>query len=209
MIKTDQGQINASDVIIATNGYTDQAVPFFQKRIIPIGSYIIATEPLREDLAQRLIPNRRAVFDSKHFLYYFRLTADHRMVFGGRAGFFPETADMIRESGDILRKGMIDVFPELRDVKIEYGWGGTLGFTLDIYPRAGRTQDGMYYAMGYAGHGVSMATYLGEQIANQIVGKKFDNPFEGMKFPSVPFYNGKPWFLPLAWMYYAVRDMVE
>jgi glycine/D-amino acid oxidase-like deaminating enzyme len=209
LVQTARGSIQCKDVFVATNGYTSRVTPYFQRRIIPIGSYIIATHPLRTDLAERLIPKRRAVFDSKNFLYYFRLSPDNRMVFGGRAGFFPETRNTIRQSVEILRKGMIAVFPELRDIAIDYAWGGTLGFTFDIYPHAGRNEDGVYYAMGYAGHGVAMATYLGQQIANRIAGESCDNPFEGMTFPTIPFYDGRPWFLPFAWMVYAVRDLIE
>lgn len=207
-VRTARGTIAAKDVITATNGYTTGATPQFQKRIIPIGSYIIATEPLDPKLAQQLIPNNRMIFDTKNFLYYFRRSPDDRIVFGGRAAFFPATPNTVRESADILRKGMLEIFPQVETYATAYAWGGTLGFTFDLYPHSGQ-MDGMYYAMGYAGHGVALATYLGQQLGNRIAGKEWHNPFEGMDFPTMPFYWGNPWFLPFAALYYRFLDWVS
>ena len=150
------------------------------------------------------------IFDSKNYLYYYRLTPDRRMLFGGRAAFFPETESSIRTSAEILRRGMIGVYPQLRDAKVEYVWGGTLDFAFDIMPHAGQI-DGMYFSVGYAGHGVAMATYLGSKIAEVIAdGREIDNPFGGIPFPGAPLglYNGKPWFLPLAGAWYKFLDWV-
>ncbi|MBI4674674.1 MAG: FAD-binding oxidoreductase [Chloroflexi bacterium] len=206
-VKTARGAIAAKDVFAATNGYTGRATPQFQKRIIPIGSFIIATEPLDPKLAQQLIPHNRMIFDTKNFLYYFRRSPDDRIVFGGRAAFFPETPDTVRESAEILRKGMLQIFPQVEKYPTAYAWGGTLGFTFDIFPHAGQ-MDGMYYAMGYAGHGVALSTYLGRQFANRIAGQEWHNPFEGMDFPTMPWYSGNPWFLPFAMSYYRFMDWV-
>ena len=96
---------------MATSGYTSSATPALRKKIIPIGSFIIATEPLPEALAKELSPRNRMIYDSKHYLYYYRLTPDNRMLFGGRAAFFPETENTIRRSAEILRRGMIEVYP--------------------------------------------------------------------------------------------------
>ncbi len=123
--------------------------------MIPIGSFIIATARLPEDLVRELSPQNRMIYDSKHYLHYYRLTPDNRMLFGGRAAFFPETKQTIRRSAEILRGDMVHVFPQLRHTKIEHAWGGTLDFCFDTMPHAGQ-QDGMYYALGYAGHGVAM-----------------------------------------------------
>src|SRR5262249_32828102 len=150
-----------------------------QKKIIPIGSYIITTEVLPETLARELSPRNRMIYDSKNYLYYYRLTPDRRMLFGGRAAFFPETATTIRKSAGILRHGMIEVYPQLREVKVEFAWGGTLDFAFDIMPHAGEL-DGMYYALGYAGHGVAMATWQGQKMAELIAGGKSENPFIGL-----------------------------
>lgn len=207
-VRTRRGTIAAKDVIAATNGYTGRATPEFQKRIIPLGSYIIATEPLDKALADRLIPNNRMVFDTKNFLYYFRRSPDDRIVFGGRAAFFPATENTVRESAAILRKGMLEVFPQVEQVPTAYAWGGTVAFAFDMYPHTGQ-MDGVYYSMGYAGHGVALATYLGQQLGNRIAGKEWNNPFEGMNFPTMPLYAGNPWFLPFAALYYRFLDWVR
>jgi glycine/D-amino acid oxidase-like deaminating enzyme len=203
-------EIRAQEVFIATSGYTSRATPALQRKLIPIGSFIITTEVLPEKLAQELSPRNRMIYDSKNYLYYYRLTPDRRMLFGGRAAFFPETSQTIRQSADILRRGMIDVYPQLSDAKLEYVWGGTLDFAFDIMPHAGQL-DGMYYAVGYAGHGVAMATYQGQKIAELMAGDKPENPFVGIKFPGAPLglYNGKPWFLPFAGAWYKFLDWVS
>jgi len=198
-------------VLIATNGYTDHLVPWLQRRIIPIGSYIIATEPLPAEMAARLSPKRRMMFDTKNFLYYFRFSADNRLIFGGRAGFMPETPNTVRESAAILRRGMLEVYPDLREIDIAYAWGGTLGFTFDLLPHAGQTPEGLHYALGCGGHGVAMLSYLGACVARRISGEASGNPLFDLPFPTAPagLYRGRPWFLPLAGLYYRVLDLVS
>lgn len=209
-LTTSTGSLWARNVFIATSGYTSGTTPTLRKKIIPIGSYIITTEVLPEALARELSPRNRMIYDSKNYLYYYRLTPDRRMLFGGRAAFFPETENTIRQSADLLRQGMIAVYPQLRDTKIDYVWGGTLDFAFDIMPHAGE-MDGMYYALGYAGHGVAMATWQGQRMAELIAGRDGNNPFVGIPFPGAPLglYNGTPWFLPLAGMYYKFLDWVS
>jgi len=209
-IVTSRGTMWAREVFVATSGYTGNATPALQKKIIPIGSFIITTEILPEALAHELSPRNRMIYDSKNYLYYYRLTPDRRMLFGGRAAFFPENDQTIRRSAEILRRGMIDVYPQLREAKVEYVWGGTLDFAFDIMPHAGQI-DGMYYAVGYAGHGVAMATYQGQKMAELIAGDKPENPFVGIPFPGAPLglYNGTPWFLPFAGMWYKFLDWVS
>jgi glycine/D-amino acid oxidase-like deaminating enzyme len=209
-IITSRGALRAREVFVGTSGYTGAATPALRKKLIPIGSYIITTEVLPEALARELSPRNRMMYDSKNYLYYYRLTPDRRMLFGGRAAFFPETRDSIRKSAEILRRGMIHVYPQLHDVKVEYVWGGTLDFAFDIMPHAGQ-MDGIYYAVGYAGHGVAMATWQGQQMAQMIAGQKPENPFVGIPFPGAPLglYNGKPWFLPLAGAWYKFKDWVS
>jgi glycine/D-amino acid oxidase-like deaminating enzyme len=208
-IATSRGMLWAREVFVATGGYTGAATPALQKRIIPIGSFIITTEILPEALAHELSPRNRMIYDSKNYLYYYRLTPDRRMLFGGRAAFFPENDQTIRRSAEILRRGMIDVYPQLGDTKVEYVWGGTLDFAFDIMPHAGQI-DGLYYAVGYAGHGVAMATYQGQKMAELIAGDKPENPFVGIPFPGAPLglYNGRPWFLPFAGVWYKFLDWV-
>jgi len=209
-VTTSRGTHWAREVFVGTSGYTGQVTPTLRKKIIPIGSFIITTEVLPEPLARELSPRNRMIYDSKNYLYYYRLTPDRRMLFGGRAAFFPETDRTVLQSAEILRRGMIDVYPQLRDAKVDYVWGGTLDFTFDIMPHAGQL-DGIYYAVGYAGHGVAMATYQGQKIAELMSGDKPENPFVGIPFPGAPLglYNGRPWFLPLAGAWYKVLDWVR
>ncbi len=209
-ITTTRGDISARDVLVATSGYTSSATPALQKKIIPIGSYIIATEQLSESLTTQLSPRNRMIYDSKYYLYYYRLTPDNRMLFGGRAAFFPETKNTIRRSVEILRRGMVEVYPQLHDAKIAHAWGGTVDFCFDTMPHAGQT-NGIHYALGYAGHGVAMATYLGARMAEKICGSSDEIPYATIPFPGAPLrlYNGKPWFLPFAGAYYKVLDWIS
>ena len=206
-VQTSKGAVTAREVILASGAYTTEATPALRKKIIPIGSYIIATEVLSDDLARELSPRNRMIYDSKHFLYYYRLTPDNRMLFGGRAAFFPETESTVRQSAEILRRGMIGVYPQLRDTKVEFVWGGTLDFTLDVMPHAGKI-DGMYFAAGFAGHGVAAATWFGAKLAAQICGDPSEIPFDGIKFPAAPLglRSGNTWALPLAGAWYRLLD---
>ncbi len=209
-IKTSNGTIVGKDVLIATSGYTGGLLPPLRKRIIPIGSYIIATERLSDAVAHGLIPQNRMVYDSLHFLHYWRLTPDNRMLFGGRAAFLPETRNTIRKSEEILLRDLIAIHPQLKNVKVEYAWGGTLDFTFDILPHAGEFH-GVHYALGYAGHGVAMASYLGSLMGEKLAGGTDANPFTGIPFPGAPLglYNGQPWFLPFAGAYYKLLDWIS
>ncbi|NWF63129.1 MAG: FAD-binding oxidoreductase [Chloroflexi bacterium] len=209
-IQTERGNLEAESVLVATSGYTGGATKKLQKKIIPIGSFIIATERLSDELAHELSPKNRMIFDYKHFLNYFRLW-DNRMIFGGRAAFFPENENTIAQSGEILRSEMIKVYPQLKDAKVEYVWGGTLDFAFDQMTHVGE-DDGIFYSLGYAGHGVAMATYLGATVAEAMIKETIkDHPFAKFDFPSAPLglYNGSPWFLPFAGLYYKILDWVE
>jgi glycine/D-amino acid oxidase-like deaminating enzyme len=210
VLETERGSLSAESVLVATSGYTGSVTRKLQKKIIPIGSFIIATEKLPDELAKQLIPNGRMIFDSMHYLNYFRLW-DKRMIFGGRAAFFPETSKTIQRSAEILRQEMIEVYPQLKDVNIEYVWGGTLDFAFDMMTHVGE-MDGMYYSLGYAGHGVAMATYLGKTVAEAMLkGNINEHPFASFSFPNAPLglYNGFPWFLPFAGAWHKILDWIE
>jgi len=209
-METSRGNLTAKEVILASGAYTTGATPALRRKIILIGSYIIVTEVLVEDLARELSPRGRMIYDSKHFLYYYRLTPDNRMLFGGRAAFFPESESTVRKSAELLRQGMIGVYPQLRDAKVEYVWGGTLDFTFDVMPHSG-TLDGQYFAAGFAGHGVAAATWMGTKLANVICGDVDDNPFSKIAFPGAPLglRNGSTWALPLVGMYYRILDWLS
>src|SRR3954447_4570081 len=206
VVETDRGTIVARDVLVATNGYTDGVAPFIRRRIIPIGSYIIATEPLPDDLVAELSPRGHAFFDTKNFLYYWHISADKRMVFGGRASMFPTTID---RTARILYKGLIHVHPQLAGRRIDYAWGGNVGFTFDRMPHVGRTSDGVAYAVGCCGSGVALMTHLGTKVGEWLAGGEAP-ALAALRFPLVPApYEGRPWFLPVVGEWYRFRDAVD
>ncbi len=210
VMDTARGRLEADRVFVATSGYTGAATPALRRKIIPIGSFIIATERLREDLVQALNPHSRMIFDSMHYLHYFRLW-DSRLIFGGRAAFFPEDSSTVRRSAEILRRDMLSIFPQLQDAQIEYAWGGTLDFAFDTMAHVGE-MDGVGYALGYAGHGVALGTYLGKTALEAMLdGTLKDHPFNAAAFPGAPLglYAGQPWFLPFAGLWYRILDLVE
>ncbi len=209
-VMTSSGALEAADILVATSGYTGAVTPALHRRVVPIGSYSIVTEPLPQALALELSPRGRMMYDSRHFLHYFRLTPDRRLLFGGRARFVPETETTVRESAAVLQRGMLDVHPQLHDVRVEYAWGGTLDFTFDTMPHAGQLE-GYHYALGYAGHGVALATDLGTRIGEAIGrGDLHAIPFAGLRFPGAPLglYRGRPWFLPLVAAWYKFLDWI-
>lgn len=208
-LRTNQGDVRADQVIVASGGYTGKATPRLRRKIFPLGSYIIVTEPLPAELARTLIPQGRMVFDTRHLLAYYRLTPDGRMLFGGRAAFFPEGPRTVRESATILQQAMLRVFPQLRDVAVDYVWGGTLDAAFDLMPHAG-VDRGLHYAVGYAGHGVALASYMGALLAAQVNGRPVTNPFATIRFPGAPLglYWGQPWFLPFAGLWYKWLDVI-
>jgi len=203
VVETSRGAVLARDVFVATNGYTDGVAPALRRRIIPIGSFIIATEPLPEDLARELSPKGRSFFDTKNFLYYWHVSADRRMVFGGRASFLPTSID---KTAAILHRGMLEVHPQLAGRRIDYAWGGNVGFTFDRMPHVGRTRDGVAYAMGCCGTGVALMTYLGTRVGAWLAGGEAP-ALTKLRFPLVPApYEGRPWFLPFAGEWFRLQD---
>ncbi len=209
-IKTERGELEADSVLVGTSGYTGNITQKLQRKIIPIGSFIIATERLSDELVKELSPHNRMIFDFKHYLNYFRLW-DNRMIFGGRAAFFPESQNTIKRSAEILQREMIQVYPQLKNAKVEYVWGGTLDFAFDMMTHVGEV-DGIYYSLGYAGHGVAMASHLGKTVAEaMLAGTIKEQPFAQFDFPGAPLglYNGFPWFLPFAGAWHKILDWIE
>jgi glycine/D-amino acid oxidase-like deaminating enzyme len=202
VVETTRGAIVANEVVVGTNGYTDGVVPSLRRRVIPIGSYIIATEPLPEELARSLSPRGRAFFDTKNFLYYWHVSEDRRMIFGGRASFLPTNVD---HTAAILHKGMLEVHPQLAGYRVDYAWGGNVGFTFDRMPHVGR-RDGVTYAMGCCGTGVAMMTALGTAVGEWLGGGPAP-ALSQLPFPLVPApYEGRPWFLPFAGEWFRLQD---
>ena len=207
-VETPRGRITADRVLVATNAYTARVVPWLGRRVAPVGSFIIVTEPLGESVCAELLPNRRMASTSLSLLYYFRITPDNRLLFGGRARFALSSPDSDQKSAEILERGMAKVYPQLAGVRIDYAWGGLVGFALDRMPHAGE-RDGLFYSVAYAGHGVQMATYMGHQMANTILGKPAHNPWADVPFRAIPGHFGPTWYLPFAGAYYRLKDRLK
>ncbi len=206
-VRTGRGDVEANEVVVATNGYTGDITPELRRRVVPVASHIIATEELPPDLAASLIPKRRTLADTRRVLCYYRMSPDgKRMIFGGRARFTQVDA---QTSAPILHRFMADRFPQLRDAKVTHAWTGNVAFTLDALPHMGR-QDGMHYLLGCNGSGVAMMTYLGHQTARKIAGQaNYECAFDAPDFPDHPMYSGNPWFLPAIGSWYRFRDNVD
>ena len=203
---TGKGNLNAKEVVIATNGYTDMLIPKLKPKVFPVGSYIIVSEPLSQDLQDQLSPKRRMFYDSKNFLNYFRLTPDGRMLWGGRNDLSTDLD--LKESASILTKQVCTIFPELNDVKFTHSWTGKLGVTFDLMPHIGQI-NGIHYALGYGGHGLSIATYLGTELGLLMTGQKDRSPYEEISHQTMFFYKKDPWFLPFAAKYFRFLDWVS
>ena len=207
-VVTPRGRIQAEQVLVATGAYTRRPFYWQQVRIAPVGSFIIATEPLDVSVCDDLLPNRRVASDSKNLLNYFRITPDNRLLFGGRARFATSSPRSDVKSGKILRDVMVGTFPQLADARIDYCWGGQVDMTLDRMVKAGQ-HDGVYYSMGYAGHGVQMATFMGRQMAEYMSGVPEANIWRDFTFRRIPGHFGPPWFLPFAGAYYKLKDRIS
>ena len=203
---TSKGDVRAKKVIIATNGYTDRLVPRLKPLIFPVGSYIVVTEPLSEDLQNIISPKKRMYYDSKWFLNYFRLTPDGRMLWGGRNDLSTDLD--LDDSAKRLTKELYSILPDLRDIPITHTWTGKLGITFDLMPHIGE-KNGIYYAFGYGGHGLSIATYLGTEIGLLLSGKKDRSPFMEISHQTMFFYRNRPWFIPFAARYFRFLDWVS
>ena len=205
-VTTPRGVTAARDVVVATNGYTNTSaiLPGFARRVIPIGSYMIATEPLAPGLIDRLMPKNRVLNDTRRVVLYWRATPDRtRIVFGGRVAL-AETDPLV--SGPRLHAVMSGIHPELADVKISHSWMGFVAYTFDKLPHLG-VRDGMHYAMGYCGSGVAMGSYLGHKAGLKVLGDADGaTAFDDLPLQTRPFYGGKPWFLAGAVAYYRMRD---
>jgi glycine/D-amino acid oxidase-like deaminating enzyme len=201
-VRTNQGTIEAGDVLVATNAYADGVLPKLRRRVLPIGSFIIATEVLDPMLAQQLSPRGRMFFDTKNFVYYWRITPDGRMAFGGRTSLAPTT---VPKSRDILYREMVRIHPQLEGVPLEYSWGGNVAITFDRMPHAGRI-DGVAFATGCNGTGVALATWFGMRMAAWMCGEDDAPVFSRLRFPSIPLYPLRAAYLPIVGQWFRAQD---
>ena len=203
-IHTEAGTMSAREVVVATSGYTGTATPWHRRRVIPIGSYIISTELLAEDLVNELIPRDRVITDSRKLVVYYRASPDRkRILFGGRVSLNETDPDKCAKP---LHKKLTQIFPQLAKIKVSHSWMGFVGFTFDHMPHTG-DKEGVHYAMGYCGSGVCLSSYFGTKLGQRLAGLPQGNTiFTDINFQTRPFYKGNPWFLAPSILYFQLRD---
>jgi len=205
VIKTGEGQVTATEIILACNGYIEKLEPKINGYIMPINNFVLATEPLSDELANAIIPKDTSMADSRFVINYWKLSADNRLVFGGGENYrrgFP------KDIKNFVRKYMLQIYPQLASTKIDYGWGGTLAITMNRLPHFGRVEDNIWHMQGYSGHGVPTATFAGKLVAEAISGKleRFDVMAH---LPTHKFPGGTLLRWPgmvSAMLYYSLRD---
>jgi glycine/D-amino acid oxidase-like deaminating enzyme len=201
-VATERGPIEAGAVVVCTNAYADAAVPTLARRVLPVGSFIIATEPLDPELARSVSPRRRMLVDSKNFLFYWRLTPDGRVLFGGRRSLAPTTVARAR---DFLYDAMVRVHPQLIGVRVARAWGGSVAITLDRLPHVGRV-GGAWYVAGCNGSGVALNTWLGASIGRHLVDEAPAPAFAELRHRPIPLHRLRRAWLPAAGLWLRWQD---
>ena len=205
-VVTTRGEVRAKQVLIATGPSRHGPFGWYRRRLAPVGSFIVVTELLPPDLLAKVLPNRRAYTTTRLMHNYFRVTPDSRLLFGGRARFTASERPSDAKSGRILQQGLAAMFPMLSSARIDYCWGGLVDISADRLPHAGQ-HDGIYFSMGYSGHGTQMSTHMGQVMADVMDGREDRNPWGESEWAAIPGHTGKPWFLPLVGTYYRIKDI--
>jgi len=207
VVHTEHGRVRCNHLVLCGNVYIDELSPQLARTILGVGTYIVATEPLGEARARALLPNNMAVADLNWIIDYFRRSADHRLLFGGRVSY--SGLDPAATSG-LTRQRMVRVFPQLRDVKLEYSWGGHLDITMNRAPHFGRLQPNIYFLQGFSGHGIVLTGIAGKLIAETVAGtaERFDlfTRIKHREFPGGMLLRRPA--LVLAMLYYRLRDLL-
>jgi glycine/D-amino acid oxidase-like deaminating enzyme len=205
-LETSRGALRCQEVVVATNGATDRRlVPWLGRRILPVGSYMVATEPLEPGVAESVNPHGRMLFDTRNFLHYWRLSPDGtRILFGGRTSLSPTT---VERSRDLLYDAMVRIHPQLAGVRVERAWGGQVALTADRYPHVGRHPDtGIVYAMGYCGSGVALSVHFGRTVGRWLCGRGDLPAFAGRPWRALPRSAHVPVLLAAAGVGFRARD---
>ncbi len=205
-LRFDGFETQAREVLIATNGYTKNVGSFFGKRIVPIRSAQLTTETIPANLFDQLMPKRRVYGNTNRVFFYFRpAPGENRLIWGGRANHFARDSALAGYSH--LARDVLRTFPMLSDVRVSFAWSGLIGYTFDELPHLGRTPDGIHYAMGYCGTGVSRSTHFGRKIALQMLGKaEGRSAFDALTFPSHALHAFARPAVPCFEAWYRVRD---
>lgn len=207
-VTTPRGSLVAKQVLLATGTCRKGPFGWFRRRVIPLGSFVVATAPLDPALARTTMPMPHTGTNTLNVGNYFHLAADNRFVFGGRARFALSNPDSDLKSGKILEAAMVGMFPQLAGVPIEYCWGGEIDLTANRIPRAGE-HDNLFYSLGYSGHGVQMSVHMGQRMAAVLGGDSVANPLDGLGWPAIPGHFGPPWFMPFVGLYYRFKDKIS
>jgi len=204
-VATATGTVRASFIVLACNGYLDRLERRVAGKIMPINNFMIATEPLGEARAGQLISGRFGVHDTRFVVNYFRLSDDYRLLFGGGENYRP---GFPKDIPGFVRPYMLELFPQLDDVAVDYAWGGTLSVTVNRLPHVGRLAPNLFFAQGYSGHGISIANFAGKIIAEAIAGtaERFDvmasMPIHTFPGGTLLRYPG----MVLGMLYYSLKD---
>jgi glycine/D-amino acid oxidase-like deaminating enzyme len=201
-VVTPRGAVDAAAVVVCTNAYADGLLPELRRRVLPVGSFIIATEVLEPDLARSVSPRGRMLVDSKNFLFYWRLTPDRRLLFGGRRSLLPST---IPQARDFLYAAMLRVHPQLAGTRIDRAWGGNVAVTVDRLPHVGRF-DGAWYVTGCNGSGVALNSWLGARTARHLLGEAGLPSFAELQHRPIPLHRARAAYLPLVGLWFRWQD---
>lgn len=211
LLDTSIGTLTSGNVVIASNGYTkkylNNKLPYFYKRLLPITSAMIATEELPAQTINRFFPKRRMHGGNHRLVQYYRASPDDKRVLFGARG--TDHRDRALQNGSNLKGHLCKIFPELNDMKIEHSWSGKVAYTFDHTPHLG-IQDGLYFAIGYCGSGVTRSIYLARQLSRRILGEDdYQTAFDDLPFKSKPFYSGNPWFMPAVLKWHSFLDHID
>jgi gamma-glutamylputrescine oxidase len=194
-------------VALCCNAYGDPLIPALRARIMPVGTYIVATESLGQERIEKLLRENVAVTDSNFVLDYFRRSADHRLLFGGRVSYSGMDAF---DTARATRQRMVKVFPQLADARIEFAWGGYVDITMSRAPDFNRLAPNVYYLQGFSGHGIALTGIAGRLVAEAIAGQaeRFDifTKLRHRRFPGGPALRMPA--LVLAMLWYRMRDLL-
>jgi gamma-glutamylputrescine oxidase len=206
-VRAPQGAVHCSHVLLAGNVYLDDLMPQLASRIMPVGTFIAASRPLGAERAAALLPRGAAVSDTQWVLDYFRVSRDQRMIFGGRVSYSTIPPRRLPEA---MRRRMVNVFPQLADVPIEFAWGGYVDITMNRAPDFGRVTDNVYYLQGFSGHGLALSGLAGRMVAEAIRGtaSRFDlfARIEHRDFPGGRWLRMPLLVLAMGW--YRIRDLI-
>jgi glycine/D-amino acid oxidase-like deaminating enzyme len=205
---TGKGTLSATQVLVATGPSAKGPFGYFRRRIIPVGSFILATERLTPAQLDSIMPTRRNATTTMNVGHYFRISPDDRLIWGGRARFALSNPASDVKSGRILERSLHETFPQLGRPRIDYCWGGVVDLTADRLPRAGE-HDGVFYALGFSGHGTQMSVHMGQVAAGMLAGDAGANPFRDLPWKAIPGHFGPPWFMPLVGAWYRLQDVLH